>query len=76
MSLFFIDILAYSLEISKGKALGLLTANLIVIIITLFRYFVHGQLFAFIGMINEDLVGIFYISSANLTISRLIRYLS
>lgn len=42
MSLFFIEILSYSQEISKRKAIALLVTNLLVIVITLFRYFVHG----------------------------------
>ena len=73
---FFIKILSVSQELSQRRAIALLVVNNVVIAISLFRYFVHGQLLSLIGMIDSDLEFLFYSSSGNLAFSRFTRYVS
>ena len=42
MALFFVKILSHNNEISVPKAKCFIAINVIVIVITLFRYYVHG----------------------------------
>lgn len=76
MALFFVKILSHNNEISVPKAKCFIAINVIVIVITLFRYYVHGQLFTTIEMIDEDMPEIFFSSSVNMAFVRITRYIS
>lgn len=76
MAQFFTEILSHSKEISVTKSKVFLYLNVSTIVITLFRYYVHGQLFTLIGIWDDSLSGFFYTSSANLVFMRITRYIS
>ena len=76
MAFFYIEILAYNGEVSVAKTKCFVALNMTMLVVTLFRYYVHGQAFTLVEMAYPDEDSIFFTSKVNIAVVRITRYVS